>query len=151
MVDMSTITASLAAGTAIADIFKSVASGIAELQTAKDKKRQQEIAARLNGEIITLQNALIAAQAVQIAAHNLVVEMNQWNKEKTHYQMQVFQPGATIYTIKPEHQGSEPVHHICANCYSQNQKGFLQVTKKAFARTDYLCPRCQNSFYIDNL
>lgn len=109
----------------------------------------------IQGKVIELQSAILAAQSSALAAQSEqfdlinkirdfekdIARMKAWDSEKEKYTLKQVQPRSLAYAIKPEAQGSEPAHYICANCYEKGEKRILQ-------QKDVLhlwCPECKTA------
>lgn len=110
-------------------------------------------AVELNQVIFEMQQQLFAAQtdyaAVLSRIRDLEAEIAQfkdWEQEKQRYELYELTIGTLVYRIKPSMQGSEPVHHLCPNCYEQGIKSILQYSAIKNLHSSYSCPRCKASF-----
>ena len=90
-----------------------------------------------NSVIIVLQEKILAAREQQSALAERVRELEKevaeakaWESEKQCYELQAVDRGAFAYVLKPEMQGSEPRHWLCANCYNKGHKAFLQFREQ---------------------
>jgi uncharacterized protein YdiU (UPF0061 family) len=86
-----------------------------------------------NGAIIELQEKILAAREAQSALlerisklEKKVASFETWDAEKKHYEMKALASGAITYALKKETQDSKPSHYICANCYENGKKRFIQ-------------------------
>ena len=106
----------------------------------------------LQGVIMSAQASALSAQAEQFTLMNTVrnleakmAQMENWNAERQRYELKAVFPGAFAYVVKPELQGTEPLHWLCATCYHNGKKSILQD----FARMPndktwelFKCPSC---------
>jgi hypothetical protein len=118
-------------------------------------------------QVIELQRTILEAQsaifAVNEERHALIertghlekeiADLKAWDGEKRRYELKAFGSGFA-YEIKPETKGTEPTHHICANCYARGKKSFLQQVPTNVARaqlgmgTVYRCPDCKTEIQV---
>jgi hypothetical protein len=96
-----------------------------------------------------------AALLEQIRAlEEKVASFETWDAEKKRYELKEYGRGAFAYALKPEAQGTEPMHQICANCYQGRKKSILQIVPGNNARTAlgispvYRCPICKSEVAI---
>lgn len=92
-------------------------------------------------KLIDANNAAFAAQDERAALlqrirdlEEKVASFERWETEKQRYELKDF-GGAFAYTLKPEAQGAEPVHEICAKCYQDGKKSILQIVPGNNSRT----------------
>jgi hypothetical protein len=108
-------------------IFKSM------LDTAKGLKDINDTAVR-NAAVIELQEKILAAQAQQTALIERVGELEKevarfetWETEKQRYKLERLPDGGVVYALKESESGGEPPHRICASCYQERRRSFLQT------------------------
>lgn len=102
----------------------------------------------LNGVLLGLQSQLNSAHADQTTLTRRIGELEaeiahfkRWEQEKQRYQLHQFPAGTLAYLIKPEVQGSEPAHYICATCYQSGVKSILQACEDGWY-TAFKCHPC---------
>ena len=133
-------------------------AGLSALKTAFDiAKGLKDIddATRRNAAVIELQKELLTAQATQSDLTERIRELEEkvrsfetWEAEKQRYKLEKFGAGFA-YVLKPEMQGTEPPHQICANCYARGKKSFLAQIPQSTARSalgmgiGYRCTECK--------
>ena len=77
-----------------------------------------------------------------------VASFETWEAEKQRYKLEKFGTGFA-YVLKPEAEGGELPHQICANCYARGKKSFLASVPTNQARmalgmgTVYRCSECR--------
>jgi hypothetical protein len=133
-------------------------AGLSALKTAFDLARglkDIDDAARRNMAVIELQEKLLIAQNAQSTLAERVRELEEkaasfetWEAERRRYELKKFGTGFA-YVLKPEAQGTEPPHEICANGYARGKKSFLARVPSNTARqalgmgTVSRCPECR--------
>jgi len=120
--------------------------------------------AQVQGKVIELQSVILAAQQSALAAQGEqftlleqkreleaeIARLRAWDAEKQRYGLREVAPGAVTHVVKPEAQGSEPVHAICSNCFEQGQKSFLsRTTVKRSGYWVWQCSACGFDVHID--
>ncbi len=109
-----------------------------------------------NGAIIELQEMILSAQQQQAALidrvrdlEKEVADLKAWGREKEQYELQQVDLGAFTYVPKPDTEAAKQPHWLCANCYEDGKKSFLQVQGKApggRVGESYTCRRCKAGF-----
>jgi hypothetical protein len=119
--------------------------------------QQQAKVFELQSVILAAQQSALSAQEAQSALSTRVSELEKriaeleaWDAEKQKYELtKLAEPGVFAYKLKPEAQGSGPVHELCANCFDQGHKSILQRETRVPGRSLVaFCPRCNSTFYI---
>ena len=109
-----------------------ISSAISSLQTAAQIARGMmglRDATLVQGKVIELQSAILAAQTDALTAQSEqyslvekirrleeeVARVKAWEREKDKYELKEVHPRNFARSIKPNAQGSEPAHLICAS------------------------------------
>jgi hypothetical protein len=129
------------------------------LNAAKTEAAINSVKIDLQGLILEAQQGLFAAQEAQTAATLRIADLEQeivglkdWSAEKQRYHLVDAGRGAVAYMPKPGMEQGEPAHWLCANCFNQGRKSFLQfkgqgLTKNAMEST-YGCDACKGSLNV---
>lgn len=147
---LAEISAGLSSLKAASDIIKG-------LNAANTQAAINEVKIGLQERVFEAREALAAAQDAQSAAlqrirdlEQEIVQLKDWEREKQRYQLNAIDRGAFAYMPKPGMENGEPPHWLCANCFHQRHKAFLQF--KGQDRTasgmrgdhsTYGCDRCK--------
>jgi hypothetical protein len=130
MVEISVIASALASLKAMKDIAQAMVG-------LRDSAAFQEKVIEFQSKILDAQSAISALQEERSVLierirtlEEEVTKAKAWDAEKQRYQLQAVDRGAFAYVLKPEVQGSEPPHWLCANCYSKGHKSFLQFREQ---------------------
>jgi hypothetical protein len=113
--------------------------------------------AEVQGKVIELQSAILAAQssALEANAHqtamveeirNLkeeIASIKAWEKEKQRYKLESPWQGIVLYTLKEKCSASEPSHWICTKCYEDGRKSILYPNEIANREIVLICPTCK--------
>jgi hypothetical protein len=78
-----------------------------------------------------------------------VADLEAWETEKQRYELKSIARGSYAYELKPETQGAEPPHRICAHCYQRGKKSILQQEPRVgwFGLSPCsVCPECKTTF-----
>lgn len=110
-------------------------------------------AVELNRIIFEVQQQLFAAQtdyaAITSRVRDLesqIAQFKNWEHEKQRYELHELAPGTLVYRLKESEQGSEPIHHICPNCYEQGFRSLIQASKSPSFHEHFTCPKCNANF-----
>ena len=121
-----------------------IISGV--LKTARDVETKTAISGILDG-LLDAQSKLLAAQSqyealaeVKRQLEQKIVEYEKWDAEAARYELKEIVRGMFVYSLRPDHAGSEPMHWLCPNCFQQHQKSVL--TKPDVDFLNYKCHRC---------
>jgi len=134
-----------------------VFAGLGAIKTALDivqgLKNVTDASAR-NRAVIELEEKLLAATKAQTALLDRISELEKevvgfekWDAEKDRYELKKFGHGVARF-LKPEAQGAEPSHPVCANCFEDRKIKFLQQVPTNAARQhlgmgpEWRCPGC---------
>ncbi|HEX4106394.1 MAG TPA: hypothetical protein VHX92_09205 [Rhizomicrobium sp.] len=125
-------------------VIAEIAEGLTGIKTALDilkgLKKSQATGGILT-EIADLQTALIEVQQGIMAANQThtadidrirelekeVATLKAWGTEKERYELKQIDAGYVAYMLKPSERGGDPPHWLCATCYSNGQKAFVQA------------------------
>jgi len=123
------------------------------VKSVADNAKMEVALSELRDCIAQTQESLLAAQQ---SIHALteekadlkkqLVEIDEWNTEKSKYQLAEIREGLCLYAYTPSDDDTTPAHWACPNCFSQKHVSILQ---KIHSRTsDYLCPTNDCGFSI---
>jgi hypothetical protein len=144
----------------VAEIFAGLSSIKIAFDLAKGLKDIDDVARR-NAAIIELQEKILSAQSAQAdlveAVRHLekeVADFKTWETEKPKYELkQLARGGASFaYAIKPDAQGTEPFHCICAACYQNSKKSIIQLKTMVIMGSSeqvLACPVCQTEVHSE--
>lgn len=147
MVDMAAIAGTASALKAAYDLSKAAIG-------AHDAAAIRAKVSELQGEISSAIASAIAAQTDQLAMLKRVVDLEKeiadleaWEAEKSRYELVRFDPGILVYSLKPDDEKGEPPHYLCAACYTNGRKSFLQATTELKMRLRFhVCPTCKTGY-----
>ena len=151
-----------------------ISAGLSSLKAAKDILQAMngmqtattinDIKLTLQGHILEAQQGLFKAQEAQTTAARRISELEQesvrlkdWSGEKQRYQLHDVGRGAMTYMIKLGMENGEPSHWLCATCFEQGRKSFMQnkgngvgnrtVAERGLDQT-FACDCCKSSFKV---
>ena len=105
---------------------------------------------KANGSALAAQQQLFALLETVRELKEEVARLENWSAQKKRYELQQIpsfhKPFA--YALKPEMQGSEPPHYICANCYERSKRSILQPESKGFATKLMVCHSCGSTLRL---
>jgi hypothetical protein len=117
----------------------------------------------LNEKVIELQRVILVAQSDALSAQSdqfslldrirdlekEIADLKGWEAEKQRYDLKDLGFGTFTYLIKPETQGREPIHCICANCYEHGKKSIVQRTGQIEAGCQvWICSDCKSRLLV---
>jgi hypothetical protein len=124
----------------------------------RDAATFQEKRIELQSRVLEAQGSVLAAQDACAAfverirhLEQEIARLKDWETDKQRYELKPVaeEDGPLAYALKPDAQGSEPTHHICANCYQQSQKSILQPETRYPGRCAVLvCHKCGSDLYV---
>ena len=101
------------------------------------------------------QVALGAARDAEMASASRISDLEQeivrlkdWTAEAQRYQLVNVRHGAIAYTSKKGMENGEPAYWLCANCFTQTRKSFLQHKGQNGPESSYGCDTCKGSFKV---
>lgn len=143
MPDLSAITGLIASFRAASDITR----GLLELKSVSEVQGK---VIELQSVIMSAQNAAMTAQTDLAAALQRIEALEKelgsvqgWEREKRRYDLQPIYKDRFAYVLRPEAQGQEPPHWLCASCFNQDKKSILQLVTESSGQRTYECPRCK--------
>lgn len=150
MVDISAIAGAVSALKGAMDITKAII-------TLHDAEAIKVKVIELNGKILEAQGATFAANDERATLIKRVGELEKeiadlkaWDAEKQNYKLFTV-PNSPVmaYAPKDTTEGTEASHYLCANCYTDNKKSFLQSETRFPGRAHVLvCHKCNGDFYV---
>lgn len=66
-----------------------------------------------------------------------VADLEAWETTKDRYELKNTKGGGLAWFLKENAQGSEPPHEICAKCYEERKRGFLQPKWRSIAAVQF--------------
>lgn len=138
-----------------AEIYAGLSSFKILFDTAKGLIDMTDATAR-KAAVVELQEKILAAQQSQSSLiqqvgilEKEVSDLKNWDADKQRYELKDIGQGCIAYALKPEMQAAEPAHYLCANCYAQAKKRFLQREAKHVGRAiTYSCHDCGSEMYV---
>ncbi|MES2495609.1 MAG: hypothetical protein V4618_05830 [Pseudomonadota bacterium] len=151
--------AEISAGLSSLKAAKDILQAMNEMQTATTVN---DIKLTLQGHILEAQQGLFTAQEAQTAASHRISELEQevvrlkdWSGEKQRYQLHDVGGGAMTYMSRLGMANGEPPHWLCASCFNQGRKSFMQnkgngvgnrTTAERGLDQTFACDTCKSSF-----
>ena len=127
-------------------------AGLSALKTAFDlAKGLKDIndAANRNAAVIELQEKILGARQAQSELVERVEELEkenarlkEWQVERERYELKEIATGAFVYAPKDTMRGHEPMHWLCANCFQNGKKRFLQAHRNDLRHIYHKCQEC---------
>lgn len=119
------------------------------LNAADTQARVNEVKIELQQLILDAQQALSAASDAQAASARRIAELEQeivrlkdWSREKERYELVNMRGGSVAYAQKTGVQDRQAPHWLCANCFEQGRKSFMQKQGEVGPNVIYKCGTC---------
>ncbi len=77
-----------------------------------------------------------------------VAALQDWAKEKQRYQLHQTEAGSIVYVVKPGLEDGEPAHQLCARCYQDGVKAFLQPAPDLGMYKMLKCHDCKSDIQV---
>ena len=133
-----------------------ISSGLGSLKAAYDLAKGMnaantqatvnDVKIPLQQHILNAQDALAAVKQEQLESaeyirklEQKIVEFENWEAEKQRYELADPGQGTVAYRPKAGMENGEPPHWLCAQCFQQGKKAFLQPELRFPGRNSYLC------------
>jgi len=132
------------------------------LQALKTETAINQAVIDIQRHALEAQQGLAAARDAEAASARRIAELEQeimrlkdWSAEKQRYHLIDAWRGAVAYMPKPGMESGEPPHWLCANCFNQGRKSFLQFKGQDIAKSGglgsestYGCDACRASLKV---
>ena len=149
---------SLTSVTAILGTFKSIKDVADSLVSLRDEHLIMGKVAEINSKLIDAQHGIFAvneerselAQTVSNLEKE-ITDLKAWNEvEKQRYQLVALATNVMAYQSKPAERGTEPPHLLCANCFTDGKKSYLNQNTHGTTVDRFKCNRCGNELNASN-
>ena len=124
---------SLTSVNTILDVFKSIKEAAESIVSLRDETLVMGKVGEINSKLIVAQNGIFAVNEERSALVQRVsalekelASLKAWEAEKQRYVLVEIALGVVAYAIRDDMRGTEPFHYLCANCFSDGKKAFLQ-------------------------
>ncbi len=136
---------------AVAGSLKAAAEMTKAMIDLRDATTFNSKVIELQGIIMSAQSSAMAAQSDQFTLLERVREleeemarMKKWDAEAEKYELRNFGGGTVAYILKKKAQGTEAPHWLCATCYTNKRKSFLQHTADIPRFSVFSCAACKS-------
>lgn len=97
----------------------------------------------LSGKFLDARAAHLACQERTMDLEKEVSRLTGFEADRSRYALTEIAPDAYAWSLRPEHQGEEPLHHLCCRCYAEAKKSILQFARQQGGYRVLACPLCQ--------
>ena len=119
-------------------------------------KEQAEAMSQLYDSVLDIQQQLLTAQNSEYdllsrcrALEEEIAHARDWQAEATRYVLRSVD-GGVVRQQKANDASGNPPHWLCANCFEEQRKSYLQKgTKIVDGRHVWECPRCSTAVLVD--
>ena len=141
---------------AVAVVKLKAAKDIAESMVGlRDAAAFQQKQIEFQSKLLDANNAAFAAQEERAAMLERVRELEKeitrleaWEADKQRYELISLAPNTVAYAPKETMRGTEPPHYLCANCFTNEKKSFLQQHVRGENFNKYICNSCKEELRI---
>jgi hypothetical protein len=145
--------AEISAGLSSLKTMKDIVQG---MNAAKGEAAVNTVKIELQGLILDAQQGLFAAQEAQSADARRIAELEQeimrfkdWSAEKQRYELKSMRGGSVAYSEKASVNARQSPHWLCANCFEQGRKSFMQKLGEVGPHAIYECAACKAKMNVD--
>jgi hypothetical protein len=117
---------------AIMSPLNAAGEGIQKLIETRDLVKFGDVLGKVHAQVLSAQQGALAAQAREATLSEEirtlkkhVADLEAWEAEKQRYELVALAPNVMAFSIKEAVRGNEPPHYVCANCYQEGKKSFL--------------------------
>lgn len=139
---LNEITLAITSLKSITEIVKTI------LNISKDARINEEVI-KLQNIILTLQSHLLSAQIdqgelieVKSNLEKKLMEYENWDKKESQYELKELTRGIFVYAPKKDDKSTQPDHWLCTNCFKNHEERILQKHTIGPKVGYYFCPKC---------
>ena len=148
MTELVTIGTGLAMINNLVDLVGKLKGGVS--------KERPEIVSQFYASLSDIQQRLITAENRESellsqcrALEEQIAHAKDWQAETTRYVL-LSVDGGVVRQQKADHASGDPPHWLCANCFEEQQKSYLQKDPKIVDSWHiWKCPRCSTAVMVD--
>jgi hypothetical protein len=147
---------SLTSVTTLFGTLKSIKEAADSLISLRDEHLIMGKVAEINSKLIDAQQGIFAVNAERSELVQTVGELEKeiadlkaWNVEKERYQLIALVSNVMAYRLRSTESGTEPTHLLCANCFTDGKKSFLNQNVRGTSIDIFKCNRCGNELRAD--
>lgn len=133
--------------TAAVQSFRAVSDLIQANHTLRNFNELVTAVYEVNAKLLAVQSVALTSQEKQATLTQRIselekenMELKNWDRERERYELAEITTGMFAYRLKPGMEAGEPLHHLCANCFTKGEKAILQFL--SFPDKMYRCQRC---------
>ena len=108
----------------------------------RDATKVQSLKFELMGLLLEAQEAQAALVMQKRELEDRVRKLETWESQKQKYELTSVGTGTFAFALKPDAQGSQAPHVLCANCFNHGHPSILQQDRNA-GHGIYACPKCK--------
>lgn len=119
-------------------------------------EERPEVISQLYDSVLDMQQQLLTAQSRESnllsrcrALEEEIAHARDWQAETTRYVLRSLD-GGVVRQLKASQASENSPHWLCANCFEEQRKSFLQKDPKIVDdRHVWKCPRCSTAVMVD--
>lgn len=148
MTEVMAIGAAIAAVKNFVDLVGKLGDGVS--------KERPEVISQLYDSVLDIQQQLLTAQSSESdllsrcrALEEEIARARDWEAETTCYILRRVD-GGVVRQLKVGHDSGNPSHWLCANCFEEQRKSYLQKHPDIVDGGHFWkCPRCSTAVMVD--
>ena len=136
-----------------------VTTGIIQgIYALKSETEKNQAVIDIQRNVLEAQRALTEAEGIHAAdlmrikdLEQEIVGLKDWSAERERYELVGIRGGGFAFMPKEGMEGGKPAHWLCANCFEQGRKSFMQSKgqpRQGSGEEVYGCDLCKGSFTV---
>jgi hypothetical protein len=121
----------------------------AAIVQAKANELREQLSSALADAISAYESQMTQLERIKELEEQLA-GFEKWEAEKEKYERRKVGAGNIVFALKEESGLPEPSHSLCANCFEDGKKSYLQAETRIPGMARVLaCHRCNSDIYIN--
>jgi hypothetical protein len=136
--------------------LKTAGGMVEKLVDIRDTVKFGEATVKLQAQIMSAYQGAFAMKDRETALNEEIRQLKEevtslktWDAEKQRYELVGLAPNVLAYAVKQGMRGTEPPHYICANCYANGKKSFMQQHVHGSKLDMYKCNSCGENLKVN--
>lgn len=94
--------------------------------------------------VIDLQESMLVLQKENADLKEKIVKAEKLQHDLEKYRLKELAAGVLVYGLYEPEANGDPVHYLCANCFTNGKKSILQLKREAVSGDIYRCHACDS-------
>jgi hypothetical protein len=130
-----------------------IAKGISSLNTEVERNnavsKVLEVLLSVQSDALSMQEKQSLLLTEKDDLIKKIAEFEKWSEIERQYELKEITTGVFVYAYKKIDDSRQPMHWLCAKCYSERKSYILQLKLESASGHIYICHNC-NSEIIDH-